>query len=172
MAGKDLRLRRTGIYAKLCRNFNAQAAIMSPDFDTTKMLAKCHPWISNHPWSKNGIPDSFDGLEFNIMRELREEFALMCKSYDPDTAYQYECAARDFERILAQQRNDDLIYFIGHATDEQMAKLDQAAREFFNRHFDNESSPYYGTYAPVMGMTMSLIISKKNNSGGSGPKGY
>lgn len=165
--GKDLRLRRTGIYARLCREFQKQAEIVAPDYETTKMLVKKFPWVSNHPWSKNGIPENYDGLEFNVMRELREEFALMTKGYDPDTAYSYECAANDFKRLLHEQQTEDFLYVLANGTEEQINRLDDAATLFFEEHFTNEESPYYGTYVPVVaGMTFRLIRPKDQ-----GPKG-
>ena len=96
----DFKLRRVGIYARLCQDFNEQAENMSPDFQTTKQLVEKFPWVSTHPWSVNGIPDSFEDIDFNIMRELREEFALIAKTYDPDLAHSYECAALDFSKLL------------------------------------------------------------------------
>tara|TARA_R110002126_G_scaffold13118_1_gene55833 strand:+ start:71638 stop:72177 length:540 start_codon:yes stop_codon:yes gene_type:complete len=160
MSKDDLRLRQTGIYVSLCRNFKAQAELRSPDFDTTKLLAKKFPWVSNHPWSENGIPDDFEGLEFSVLRELREEFAIIAKTYDPEEARLYEDAAVDMQRLLQAQRDIDFGYVVDHGTPEEIEKVMQAGERLMQGHFNNEDSPYYGTYAPVQGFGLNLILGR------------
>lgn len=160
MSKDNLKIRHTGIYVRLCRNFTAQAELRAPDFDTTKSHVKKFPWVSNHPWSENGIPDDFDVLEFSVLRELREEFALVAKTYDPDEAYSYEAAAVDAERLLKEQRDIDFQYVIKHGTREEIEKVMEAGGRLLEDHFDNEDSAYYGTYAAVLGFGLNLILGR------------
>ena len=160
MSKNNIKPRQTGIYVRLCRDFKAQAEIRSPDFDTSKLLAEKFPWVSNHPWSRNGIPDDFEGLEFSIIKELREEFALIAKTYDPDEAHSYECAAIDMEVLLHKQKQEDYQYVCEHGSDAQIEKLMQAGSRFLENHFNNEDSHYYGTYAALHGFGLNLVMGK------------
>ena len=172
MAEDDMRLRRVGIYVRLCNDFAEQAEYKSPDYETTKMLVQQFPWMSSHPWSENGIPDSFETQDFSVLRELREEFAIIAKTYDKALAYSYECAARDIARLQKEQRNADIKYALDHGTPEQIEKLLNAGGEFFNKHFNNAESPYYGTYAPAEGFAFNLIMSRfRDDQDRFGPKG-
>lgn len=152
--------RRVGIYVRLCKDFADQAEMKEPDYETTKFLVEMFPWISSHPWSENGIPETFEGQEFSIIRELREEFNIIAKTYNDDLAYSYECAAKDFKRLYHEQYKQDLKYVLEHGTDEQIETLRLAGIEFFSKHFKDEESKYYGTYVPTVGFAFNMILSR------------
>ena len=149
--------RQTGIFSSLCKNFKEQAKGLSPDFEAAAMKT---PWISSHPWAKNGIPDSFEDEVFSIQRELREEFEIIANSYDTDLGYSYGASSRDIDVFLQEQYRADINYVLTNGSDEQKAALSRACRVFANQHYNNEESPYYGTYAPVKAAMIALTLKK------------
>ena len=152
--------RQTGIFSSLCKNFKEQAEGLSPDFESTKADVLVTPWISSHPWSKNGIPDSFEDEVFSIQKELREEFQIIANSYDPDLADLYGDSSVDIDKLLQAQYQADINHVIMSGTDEEKAGLVTAGMAFANEHYNNEESPYYGTYAPVKAAMLALMIKK------------
>jgi hypothetical protein len=160
MADKHTGPRQTGIFSSLCKNFKEQARGLSPDFESTKADVLVTPWISSHPWSKNGIPDSFEDEVFSIQKELREEFKIIADSYDPDLAYSYDASSRDIDKLLQAQYQADINHVIISGTAEEKAGLVRAGIAFANEHYNNKESPYYGTYAPVKAAMTALMIKK------------
>jgi hypothetical protein len=133
--------------SRLCLNFKQQAQIGSLESKEIWAQAELHPWIDSHPWIERGIPQDLTGAIFSVQSDIREEFARVAATYNPEEAKLYAEQALYFRQLLDKQSQRDMDFLLKHGEQSQQRSMLQALNLFYETHADDVNSPYYDTRA-------------------------